>query len=94
MIIAGAGGRFITVASDYRILFKKDNPYLLAFDALEHTFSSSDNALIAVEPRRGTVFTKEALVALEELTEAAWKTPAFEPGRLLDELQPQPGGGG
>ncbi len=75
MIIAGAGGRFITVASDYRILFKKDNPYLLAFDALEHTFSSSDNALIAVEPRRGTVFTKEALVALEELTEAAWKTP-------------------
>ncbi len=49
MIIAGAGGRFITVASDYRILFQKDNPYLLAFDALEHTFSSSDNALIAID---------------------------------------------
>ena len=75
MLITGAGGRFITVASDYRILFKKDNPYLLAFDALERTFSASDNALIAVAPRGGSVFTKEALGALEELTRAAWKTP-------------------
>ncbi len=75
LLIAGAGGRFITVANDYRILFKKDNPYLLAFEALERTFSTSDNALIAVAPRGGSVFTKEALGALEELTEAAWKTP-------------------
>ncbi len=37
LLITVAGGRFITVASDYRILFKKDNPYLLAFDALEET---------------------------------------------------------
>ena len=75
LLITGAGGRFITVASDYRILFKKDNPYLLAFDELERTFSTSDNALIAVAPRGGSVFTKEALGAIEELTDIAWKTP-------------------
>ena len=75
LLIAGAGGRFITVASDYRILFKKDNPYLLAFEALERTFSTSDNALIAVAPKGGSVFTREALGALEELTETAWKAP-------------------
>ena len=75
MLITGAGGRFITVANDYRILFKKDNPYLIAFDALENTFSSSDNALIAIAPRGGSVFTKEALGAIEELTKTAWKTP-------------------
>ena len=75
LLITGAGGRFITVASDYRILFKKNNPYLLAFDALERTFSTSDNALIAVAPKSGSVFTKEALGAIEELTDTAWKTP-------------------
>ena len=75
LLITGAGGRFITVASDYRILFKKNNPYLLAFDALERTFSTSDNALIAVAPKSGSVFTKEALGAIEELADTAWKTP-------------------
>ena len=75
MLVTGAGLRFITTAYDYRILFSEDNPHLIAFDALENTYSASDNALIAVAPREGAVFTKEALGALEELTEAAWKAP-------------------
>ena len=75
MLITGAGMRFITVAHDYRILFSEQNPHLLAFDALENTYSASNNALIAVAPREGSVFTKEALSAIEELTEAAWRTP-------------------
>ncbi|MCY4382585.1 MAG: MMPL family transporter [Nitrospinae bacterium] len=75
LLITGAGGRFIKTTNDYRIMFGKDNPQLAAFRALEKTFSTSDTALIAVAPRRGSVFTKEALGALEELTQTAWKTP-------------------
>ena len=75
LLITGAGGRFIKTTNDYRIMFGEDNPQLAAFRALEKTFSTSDTALIAVAPKGGSVFTKEALGAIEELTEAGWKTP-------------------
>ena len=50
-------------------------PQLLAFQALENTYSSTDRALIAVAPREGSVFTREALGAVVELTDAAWGAP-------------------
>ena len=70
-----AGAQFIGVTNDYRSLFTEDNPELAAFDALEDTYSASNTALIAVAPGEGSVFTREALAAIEELTEAAWQTP-------------------
>ncbi len=75
MLAITAGVRFITVTNDYRILFGEDNPQLAAFDALENTYSASKAVLIAVAPRDGSVFTREALDAVEELTEAAWRAP-------------------
>ena len=75
MLIITAGARFITVTNDYRVLFSEDNPQLAAFDALENTYSVSKAALIAIAPRDGSVFTRETLGAIEELTEAAWRTP-------------------
>ena len=75
MLAITAGIRFITVTNDYRILFGEDNPQLAAFDALENTYSASKAVLIAVAPRDGSVFTREALGAVEELTEAAWRAP-------------------
>ncbi|MYC71468.1 MAG: MMPL family transporter [Gemmatimonadetes bacterium] len=75
MLAMTAGARFITVTNDYRVLFSEDNPQLAAFDALENTYSVSNAALIAIAPRDGSVFTREALVAIEELTEAAWRAP-------------------
>ena len=75
MLAITAGARFITVTNDYRVLFSEDNPQLAAFDALENTYSVSNAALIAIAPREGSVFTREALSAIEELTEAAWRAP-------------------
>ena len=75
MLVMTSGARFITVSNDYRILFGEDNPQLLAFDALENTYSASNTALIAIAPREGSVFTRETLGAVEELTEAAWRMP-------------------
>ena len=75
MLAITAGARFITVTNDYRVLFSEDNPQLAAFDALENTYSVSNAALIAIAPRDGSVFTREALGAIEELTEAAWRAP-------------------
>ena len=75
MLATTAGVRLITVSHDYRILFSKNNPQLLAFEALENTYSASNSALIAIAPREGSVFTRETLGTIEELTEAAWRTP-------------------
>ena len=75
MLATTAGVRFITVTNDYRVLFSADNPQLAAFNALENTYSASNTALIAIAPREGSVFTREALGAVEELTEAAWRAP-------------------
>ena len=75
MLATTAGVRFITVTNDYRVLLSADNPQLAAFNALENTYSVSNTALIAIAPRKGSVFTREALGAVEELTEAAWRTP-------------------
>ena len=75
MLVMTAGAQYITTTNDYRILFDEDNPQLAAFDALENTYAASNRALIAIAPGAGSVFTPEALGAIEELTEAAWGAP-------------------
>jgi len=75
MLAAAGGARFIGITNDYRSLFDEDNPQLAALDALEETYASSNTALVAIAPREGSVFTRETLAAVEELTEAAWRTP-------------------
>ncbi len=75
MLAMAAGAGFITTSNDQRTLFSKDNPQLLIFDALEATYAVSNNVLIAVAPQTGSVFTRDALAAIEDLTEAGWQTP-------------------
>ena len=75
MLVLAAGLQFITVSNDWRDNFDKDNPHRVAFEALEDTYTATNVALIAVAPKGGEVFTREALSAVEELTEAAWRVP-------------------
>ena len=75
MLAMTAGAGFVGVTNDYRSLFDEDNPQLAALNALEATYGASNRALIAVAPRKGSVFTRETLRAVEELTEAAWQAP-------------------
>ena len=75
MLAVTGGARFIGITNDYRSLFDEDNPQLAALDTLEETYASSNTALVAVAPRKGSVFTRETLAAIEELTEAAWRVP-------------------
>ena len=75
MLVMTAGALFISITNDYRSLFEEDNPQLVAFNTLEATYAASNRALIGVAARQGTIFTQEALLAIEQLTEAAWRTP-------------------
>ncbi len=60
---------------DYHAYFGDDNPELLAFDGLQQKYTKDDNIFIVLTAKNGDVFTKENLLAIEELTAKAWKTP-------------------
>ncbi|PIB38641.1 efflux RND transporter permease subunit [Maribacter sp. 4G9] len=60
---------------DYHVFFSETNPELEAFDALQDKYTKDDNVVLVLAPKNGNVFTKENLVAIEELTAEAWNTP-------------------
>ena len=76
MLVLTAGLQFITISNDWRDMLDEDNPQLVAFDTLEDTYTATNAAVVAVAPKGGSVFTREALDAIEELTEAAWRVPS------------------
>jgi uncharacterized protein len=75
VIAASAGLKNIEFTNNYRIFFGKENPQLLAFDALQNTYSKSDNLMFVVEPENGEIFTRETLQAIVELTKEGWQLP-------------------
>jgi uncharacterized protein len=62
-------------STDYRIFFSKEDPGLAAFKKLESVFSKTDNVLLVVHAKNGSVFTQETLSVVQELTERSWKIP-------------------
>ena len=76
MLALTAGAGYIEeVEVDVRNHFGKSDPHIVALEQLEATYALSDAALVVVAPQNGTVFTKEALVAIEDLTEQLWLGP-------------------
>jgi len=66
----------ISFSSDYRVFFGVDNPELLAFTKIQTTFDSSDNVLIAIQNKDdSSIFNKNSLVALQQLSNELWNTP-------------------
>ena len=72
---AGSGARFLGFDTDYRAFFSKENPQLLAFEAMQNIYTKNDNIMFVVTPKDGHVFTPQTLAAIEELAEEGWKIP-------------------
>src|SRR3982750_2745087 len=78
LMLAGAasmGLRYLRFKNDYRMFFGKENPQLVAFEALQRTYTKSDNILFVLAPDQGDVFTRPVLSMVEELTRRAWTLP-------------------
>ncbi|MDE0520986.1 MAG: MMPL family transporter [Boseongicola sp.] len=73
--IAAGVQRLVEVDVDFRNHFSKDDPRLVALERLEETYALSDSLLVVMAPKGGSIFTHEALVAVEEMTEQLWQTP-------------------
>ncbi len=75
ILMLASGGRFLGFTNDYRVWFSPDNPQLVAFEALQESYTRSDNVLVMLEPASGNVFTNQTLEAVHAFTEAAWQLP-------------------
>ncbi|PCK02975.1 MAG: RND transporter [Alteromonadaceae bacterium] len=75
VVLAAAGVKGLAFSDDYRVFFGEGNPQLTAFEDMQDTYDKSDNVLMLVTPKQGSVFTKETLASIEWLTEQAWQTP-------------------
>ena len=79
VLVMAAGGQYLKISNDSRIFFSEDNPQLIAFEALEATYTEANTVLIAIAPKdeasAGGIFTTDALTAVGELTERGWLLP-------------------
>jgi len=75
VIISAIGINKINIDSDLRVFFSKDNPQLQQLEALEKTFTKSENVIFIIAPKNNDLFDRENLGVIKALTEAAWQVP-------------------
>ncbi|MDE0173690.1 MAG: MMPL family transporter [Defluviicoccus sp.] len=73
--IAASGTAFLEFSADDRIYFSRDNPQLLASEAMENTYGKSSNVFFAVVPEDRDATSAIALEAALWLTDRAWQIP-------------------
>ncbi len=73
--IAASGTAFLEFSADHRVYFAKDNPQLLAHEAMEDTYSQGSNVFFAVVPEDRDATSALALEATAWLTEQSWLFP-------------------
>jgi predicted RND superfamily exporter protein len=74
-LMIGSGAGKLGFSTNYRVFFSDANPELQAFEELQNTYTKNDNFFFVVEPQEGAAFDRDTMVAVEELTEAAWQIP-------------------
>lgn len=73
--VSSTGMSKLVFEGSYEIFFDDENPMLAAFHNIEDTFSRADGMNFVVTPAGGDVFERQVLVAIEEMTEEAWRLP-------------------
>ncbi len=74
-VVFAVGASRLGVNTDIRVFFSEDNPQLQDFQALENTYTKNDNIFIAISADNYTVFNRQTLSVIEDLTREAWKIP-------------------
>ncbi len=75
-LLCSLGLTRLTIDSDLRVFFSKDNPQLQQLEAVERTYIKNENILFVIAPKDNQVFTPQVLKVIQEMTEALWLTPA------------------
>jgi uncharacterized protein len=74
-LAVASGTSHLAFNNDYRVFFSDDNPQMLAFEELQHTYTKVDNILFTFVPKESEVFDPRVLDAIEQTTLDAWQLP-------------------
>jgi len=73
--VAAIGLNKISFDNSFRNFLSEDDTYLEQYDKINNTFVQSDSILYLLGPGTGTVFTKEFITIVNELTQSGWQVP-------------------
>ncbi len=84
-VAAGSGLLTLTYNPDSRVFLGSENPHRQALEQIEKTYSAANSVQFIIVPGNGTVFDRDALSLLQQLTELAWTLPhAFQVSSLAN----------
>lgn len=75
VVFASAGLNKFQINADPRAYFAKDDIHLLRFKEIEKKYGRVDGAVFSLEIKEGSLYTKENLSILKQLTDDAWDIP-------------------
>ncbi len=71
-----SGAKNLIVSTSYDVFFGADNPELIAYKDIKDNYTNTDNLVYVVVPKNGnTIYSKEVMSAIYDLTEASWSLP-------------------
>jgi len=76
LMLSSLGMTRITIDSDLRAFFSKDNPQLQQLEAMENTYIKNENILFIIAPQDRQIFEPQVLGVIQQLTTELWQTPA------------------
>lgn len=74
-LIIALGAIRLEVDANARAFLVEGSPEKVALDNLEAAYSKDESVIFVIAPANGDVFSREALVVIDEITQAAWRVP-------------------
>ncbi|MFT7681746.1 MAG: putative RND superfamily exporter protein [Moritella dasanensis] len=75
IIFCGVGLKYLTLASDYKVFFDKNDKGLLQLERLQQTYTKTDNVFVMIKPPEEDVFTINTIKLLHNLSQDFWQVP-------------------
>ncbi|NQZ22070.1 MAG: MMPL family transporter [Colwellia sp.] len=73
--IAAIGVTRLKISTDFRVYLDDNSQDVLNIERIEDKFTKNETLYIALKPTSGTVFEKNTVTALLQLTQKLWETP-------------------
>lgn len=74
IVVSALGLKELTLASDYKIFFDKNDENLLRLEGLQETYTKTDNIFIMIQTPN-SVYNKDSLALIHEMTQSLWQVP-------------------
>ena len=75
IILTTSGVKFLETPSGYRAFVENDFPEYQKILDLEEKYGMIDSLSFLIKPKNGTVFQKDVLQLINDLTDASWQAP-------------------